>query len=562
MAISINLTPSPTNPQRSDPDNFRENADQYVDWHTQDFVPEMNTVINDLNTTIQNLWVGTSTTSNTIGTGSKTFTMAQTDLAFGIGNSVRVADTSVPTLNYMSGTITAYNKTTKVITVNVLTSAGSGTKTSWSMALEPPDEYNRVKTWAPAPEIIYNFTSTDDGFTAVNATITSNVDSITLTATATDPNLTKSGLAINGAVYTIVRARIKAIIDGGWEGILFYGTSLHGYSAGYRKVITKPTLLIAGGDYVIAEWDMSQLTSGLDDWINSIILSLRFDLYQENGTSLEIDWISLNQSVTDAAMTGPASMPLIAQYRGVYYGLNTNLLDASTKVPGVDPQWTPFGHTTYQEFTASGTWAKPIGCNYVYVQCISGGSSGGAAISSGGVPVTNAPWGGAGGMCFEKLFLASDFNDEEIVVVGSGGAAKSVTGLTGLITGGNIGGVSSFGTFTGVLPDTSTFPAFSGQWFSSELHTAYSYRGGNGAKNLDSFIGGGGGGTLIRAAGGVSQHHGNGGNSSVTTDKNATGYAGSAPGGGGGCAIINYNTVSRTATSGAGARGCVRVWTW
>ena len=57
MAISINLTEAPTNPQRSDPDNFREDADKYVDWHTQDFVPEMNQVIDDLNATIQNLWV-------------------------------------------------------------------------------------------------------------------------------------------------------------------------------------------------------------------------------------------------------------------------------------------------------------------------------------------------------------------------------------------------------------------------------------------------------------------------------------------------------------------------
>ena len=81
MARSINLTEAPTNPQRSDPDNFREDADKYVDWHTQDFVPEMNQVIDDLNATIQNLWVGTSSTSNTVGTGSKTWTMTEDNLA-------------------------------------------------------------------------------------------------------------------------------------------------------------------------------------------------------------------------------------------------------------------------------------------------------------------------------------------------------------------------------------------------------------------------------------------------------------------------------------------------
>lgn len=73
----------------------------------------------------------TSATSNTIGTGSKTFTtnFTATATAFVVGERIRVINTAT---NWMEGTITAF--TTTSLTVNVDVVGGSGTFTSWTFA--------------------------------------------------------------------------------------------------------------------------------------------------------------------------------------------------------------------------------------------------------------------------------------------------------------------------------------------------------------------------------------------------------------------------------------------
>lgn len=73
----------------------------------------------------------TSTTSLTIGTGSKTFT-TQTGLEFEVDQNVVIQDTSNST-NTMFGIITAYNSGTGSTTVLVTSVAGSGTISSWNI---------------------------------------------------------------------------------------------------------------------------------------------------------------------------------------------------------------------------------------------------------------------------------------------------------------------------------------------------------------------------------------------------------------------------------------------
>lgn len=70
-------------------------------------------------------WVTTSTTSNTIGTGTQTFTVASSTLPIVTGQGV----VCVSGTNSMFGTVTSYSSTTLVL--NVTSTVGSGTFSSW-----------------------------------------------------------------------------------------------------------------------------------------------------------------------------------------------------------------------------------------------------------------------------------------------------------------------------------------------------------------------------------------------------------------------------------------------
>lgn len=74
--------------------------------------------------------ITTSVTSQAIATGSKTFVMNSSSMAFGYtGAVVRIINTG-STTNYMVGTVTAVSGTS--LTVNVLETGGTGTFTAWT----------------------------------------------------------------------------------------------------------------------------------------------------------------------------------------------------------------------------------------------------------------------------------------------------------------------------------------------------------------------------------------------------------------------------------------------
>lgn len=80
----------------------------------------------------------TSTSSLAIGTGSKSLTLAQTGKSFVVGQWVSISSTTTPSSQWMLGAITAFTSGTGAMTVNVTSTAGSGTLTSWVIAAASP----------------------------------------------------------------------------------------------------------------------------------------------------------------------------------------------------------------------------------------------------------------------------------------------------------------------------------------------------------------------------------------------------------------------------------------
>jgi hypothetical protein len=119
----------PEAPSTSDPENFDSEADAFV-AALSNFVTQFNTdiaALNNLSTT------STSVTSNTIGTGSKSFTV-QASKSYFVGMSLTIARTAAPA-NRMFGVVTSYNSTTGALVVTSQASEGSGTFTDWTITL-------------------------------------------------------------------------------------------------------------------------------------------------------------------------------------------------------------------------------------------------------------------------------------------------------------------------------------------------------------------------------------------------------------------------------------------
>jgi hypothetical protein len=145
----------------------------------------------------------------------------------------------------------------------------------------------------PAENATWNFDTTAEGWTGNNSTLSFPSPGVMRqTATAADPSIQVGGLSINGGLFTKIRMSITrragaAATD--WDGRLFYGTSGHGFTSSFLKVLANPNLAI--GASTILEFDMAALTVGGADWASSTITTLRVDLGLASGGAFDIDWI-------------------------------------------------------------------------------------------------------------------------------------------------------------------------------------------------------------------------------------------------------------------------------
>lgn len=145
MPITQTINPMSNTPSISDPANFEAKAEAFLVADMVTRATELNTFATQANSTAAtinaqavamtlNATTDTSTTSNTIGTGQKTFTVSVSK-SFVAGMFLVIADTAAPTVNSMVVQVFSYSGTTLVVDVLASGVFGSGTKTVWTISL-------------------------------------------------------------------------------------------------------------------------------------------------------------------------------------------------------------------------------------------------------------------------------------------------------------------------------------------------------------------------------------------------------------------------------------------
>lgn len=113
---------------------FKADLDTFFLTELPDTVTALNSELTRIDGILPVGFVATSTTSLTIAASGTVTLTVQTNKGFATGQFVAISVTADPA-KQMSGTVTAYDHTTGVLSVSVSQSAGSGTYAAWTVAI-------------------------------------------------------------------------------------------------------------------------------------------------------------------------------------------------------------------------------------------------------------------------------------------------------------------------------------------------------------------------------------------------------------------------------------------
>lgn len=178
-----------------------------------------------------------------------------------------------------------------------------------------------------APSGQWQFDTGVEGWGATNATLTATAGSITVTATAGDPNIFSPFISLNGSLFSRVKAKItrRAGLVTDWDGTLYYSTTGHPVSGNFFARIANPNLAV--GESAVLEWDMASLQAGSNDWITSTITRIRIDLGTVPGGAFDIDWIVVGRLGPSASSTVVEQMSSTVSQHGTQLTAQASRLD-------------------------------------------------------------------------------------------------------------------------------------------------------------------------------------------------------------------------------------------
>lgn len=144
---------------------------------------------------------------------------------------------------------------------------------------------------------LWTFEGSTDGFVMAGGEVApAETLGLRLAARAFDPALrSPSGLALDGAQFNHVLVRVTRLAPAAdWDGALHYVTAAHPEAAAF---MAKPLQGEAPrvNETVILAYDMRSPTKGGDDWVSSLIESIRLDFDDAAGGEFLIHQIAITE---------------------------------------------------------------------------------------------------------------------------------------------------------------------------------------------------------------------------------------------------------------------------
>lgn len=518
MAIDTVLIAPPENPSRTDPDNFRTEADAWVDWLTNTFHPNMVTIVTEINESIDEV-----NESEAAAISAKNTAVATSNFIGAWSSLSAVAGTV--------GQCVLHNSTYWILLVNVadITAVEPGVDSEWAGTLPYP--YLRHVTRSSNAALL---ASDQAVFLRLTAAFTQTIASISTLPSdwfVYIENASTSTVTIDpDAAETIDGAASISLYPGEIKCIFFTGSALLSTSirVNQRMLYSART----------SNTEISANDHGTFIDITSGTFSQTF----ASVAALPAGWfVYLRNSGTGVITLDPTSTETIDGLTAFIMHPGETRLINSTGSAFESIVLTPF---TAKRWDSSGTFAVPPGYSSFWHRLASGSGGGG---SGGRYADTVSQWGGkggGGGGVFEGRQFDATAGGTVTVTIGAGGTggpAQTSDSTAG--TAGTAGGNTSlFGAGFSI----TVAGGLGGGYGNTSSQQTGANGGGVGITGAAGFLKGAAGGGIAEFGGSASGH--DSATSGVGMASGASVFGGGAGGHGAG-----YSTSTPTALFAGGA---------